>query len=69
MSEIVNCDKVSAVLLQHGEWYEVEPQTLTVVSAPNFLGGNPGSCAFAWKSHGTSFACPCDALLLVRYSK
>ncbi|HXV68788.1 MAG TPA: hypothetical protein VD738_07670 [Nitrospira sp.] len=68
MSEIVNCDKVSAVLLRHGEWYEVEPQTLTVVSAPNFLGGNPGTCAFAWKSHGTRFACPCDALLLVRYS-
>ena len=36
MSEIVNCDKVMAVLLQHGEWYEVEPETLRVVSLTNF---------------------------------
>jgi hypothetical protein len=69
MSEIINCDKVSAVLLQHGEWYEVERGTLEVVSATNFLAGNPGTTAFAWKSHGTRFACPCDALLLVRYAE
>jgi hypothetical protein len=68
MAEIINYDKVTAVLLQHGEWYEVEPETLTAVSATNFLGGNPGTSAFAWKSHGTSFACPCNALVLVRYS-
>ncbi len=68
MSEIVNCAKVTAVLLQHGEWYEVEPETLTVISATNFLSGNPGTSAFAWKSHGTSFACPCASLVLVRYS-
>lgn len=68
MSESITCDKVGAVLLQNGEWYEVEPGTLTVVSASNFLGGSTSSCAFAWNSHGTRFACPSNALLLVRYS-
>ena len=36
MSEIINYDKVTAVLLQHGEWYEIEPETLTAASATNF---------------------------------
>jgi hypothetical protein len=36
MSEILNCDKVMAVLLQYGDWYDVEPETLNVVSSTNF---------------------------------
>jgi hypothetical protein len=36
MSEIVNCDKGMAVRLQHGEWYEVEPETCSIVSLTNF---------------------------------
>ncbi len=69
MDEVINCDKVRGVFLKHGEWYEVEPQTLTIVSPPNCLGGKPGTAASAWKSHGTRFACPCNALRLVRYSE
>ena len=69
MSEIINWAKVTAVLLQHVEWYEVKSETLSVVSSMSFWGGDPGTCAFAWKSHGTRFACPCNALLLVRYSQ
>jgi len=68
MAEIVNYDKVTAVLLLHGEWYEVEPGTLREVSATNFLGGNPGTSAFSWKSRGARLACPCNSLVLVRYS-
>ena len=69
MSEIVSFDKVTAVLLQHGEWCEVDPGTFREVSATNFLGGNPGTTGFAWKSHDASLACPCNALVLVRYSR
>lgn len=68
MAEIVNYTKVTTVLLQHGEWFEVDPGTFTEVSAANFLSGNPGTTGFAWKSHGASLACPCSALVLVRYS-
>jgi hypothetical protein len=68
MSEIVSYDKVTSVLLQHGEWYEVDPGTFREVSATNFLGGNPGTSGFAWKSRNASLACPCNALVLVRYT-
>jgi hypothetical protein len=68
MAEIINYDKVTTVLLQHGEWYEVDPGTFTSVPAADFLSGHPGANAFAWKSHGASLACPCSALVLVRYS-
>ncbi len=68
MSEIVNADKVTAVLLQHGEWYEVDPGTLAVIPAANFFSGHPGTNAFTWKSRGARLACPCHALVLVRYS-
>jgi hypothetical protein len=68
MTEIINYDKVTAVLLQHGEWYEVDPGTLTPIPAADFLSGHPGTNAFVWKSHGASLACPCSALVLVRYS-
>lgn len=68
MDEILNFDKVTTVLLQHGEWYEVDPGTLTSIPAANFLSGHSGANAFAWKSHGARLACPCSALVLVRYS-
>jgi hypothetical protein len=68
MTDIVTFDKVTTVLLQHGEWYEVDPGTFTFIPAANFLSGQPGSNAFAWKSHGARLACPCSALVLVRYS-
>jgi hypothetical protein len=68
MTEIINYEKVTAVLLQHGEWYEVDPGTLTSIPAADFLSGHPGTNAFVWKSHGASLACPCSALVLVRYS-
>jgi hypothetical protein len=68
MAEIISYDKVTTVLLQHGEWYEVDPGTLTSIPAANFLSGDPGTNAIAWKSHGASLACPCSALVLVRYS-
>jgi hypothetical protein len=68
MAEIIDCDKVTALLLRHGEWYEVDPGTLTPIQASNFLAGHPGSNAFAWKSRGANLSCPCDALVLVRYS-
>lgn len=68
MSEIVNYDKVTSVLLQHGEWYEVDPGTFTSIPEEHFLSGHPRTNAFAWKSHGASLACPCSALVLVRYS-
>ncbi len=67
MTEIVKFDKVTSVLLLHGAWYEVDPGTFTSILAANFLGGHPGSNAYAWKSHGQSLACPCSALVLVRY--
>lgn len=67
MAEIVNFDKVTSVLLQHGEWYEVDPGTLTSIPAANFLAGHSGTNAFAWKSRGAYLACPCSALVLVRY--
>jgi hypothetical protein len=68
MEEIVNFDKVTSVLLQHGEWYEVDAGTLTAVPAAHFLSGHPGANAYAWKSRGARLACPCSALVLVRYS-
>ncbi|HEY6085780.1 MAG TPA: hypothetical protein VIU63_10320 [Nitrospira sp.] len=68
MDDIVGCDKVTSVLLQHGEWYEVDAGTLTVIPAANFFGGHAGTNVFAWKSRGASLACPCHALVLVRYS-
>jgi hypothetical protein len=68
MADIVNYDKVTSVLLQHGEWYEVDRGTFTAIPAANFLSGQHGTNAFAWKSHRASLACPCSALVLVRYS-
>ena len=68
MSEIVSNDKVTTVLLQQGNWFEVDSGTFTVISAANFLSGNPGTSAFAWKTHGASLACPCSALVCVRYT-
>jgi hypothetical protein len=68
MAEIVNYDKVTSVLLQHGEWFEVDPGTLSLVPAADFFSGHSGTNAFAWKSHGARIACPCSALVLVRYS-
>jgi len=68
MAEIVNCDKVSTVLLRHGNWIEVDPGTFAPISPANFLSANPGTSAFAWKSGGAKMACPCGALVLVRYS-
>jgi hypothetical protein len=68
MTEVIEYDKVTTILLQHGEWYEVDPGTLTSIPAAHFLSGDPGTNAFAWKSHGASLACPCSALVLVRYA-
>jgi hypothetical protein len=68
MAEPINFDKVTSVLLQHGEWYEVDPGTLTSIPAADFLSGHPETNAFAWVSRGALLACPCSALVLVRYS-
>jgi hypothetical protein len=68
MAETINFDKVASVLLLHGEWYDVDPGTLTSIPAAGFLSGHPGTNALAWKSHGARLACPCSALVLVRYS-
>ena len=68
MADVIEYDKVTTVLLRHGEWYEVDPGTLTSIPASNFLAGHPGTNVFAWKSRGANLACPCDALVLVRYS-
>jgi len=68
MDEIINFDKVTSLLLQHGEWFEVDPGTLTSIPTANFLSGHSGANAFAWESHGARLACPCSALVLVRYS-
>jgi hypothetical protein len=68
MAEIVAYDKVISVLLEHGEWYEVDRGTFSSISEANFLSGHPRINAFAWKSHGANLACPCSALVLVRYS-
>jgi len=68
MAEIVNFDKVTTLLLQHGEWYEVDPGTLTSIPAADFLSGHSGTTAFTWHSHGARLACPCSAVVLVRYS-
>jgi len=68
MAEIIDYDKVTTLLLQHGEWYEVDAGTLTAIPASNFLAGHSGSNAFAWKSRGANIACPCHAIVLVRYS-
>lgn len=67
-AEAIDYDKVTTLLLLHGEWYEVDPGTLTPIPASNFLAGHPGVNAFAWKSRGANLACPCSALVLVRYS-
>ena len=40
MDEIINLDKVTSVLLQHGEWFEVDPGTLTSIPATNFFVGS-----------------------------
>ncbi len=68
MTPMIDFDKVTTVLLLHGEWYEVDPGTFTSIPAANFLSGHSKSNAYAWKSHGASLACPCSALVLVRYS-
>jgi len=68
MDEIVDCDKVISVLLEHGEWYEVDSGTFTSIPDVHFLSGHPRINAFAWKSHGANLACPCSSLILVRYS-
>ena len=68
MAEAIDYDKVTTLLLLHGEWYEVDAGTLTPIPASNFLAGHPGANAFAWKSRGANLACPCSALVLVRYS-
>ena len=68
MTVKIDFDKVTSVLLQHGEWYEVDAGTLTSISEADFLSGHPGTRAFAWKSRGANLACPCGALVLVRYS-
>lgn len=69
MADIIDFGKVTSVLLQQGGWYEVDPETFTLVPAADFLSGHPGGNAFAWKSHGSRLACPCSALVLVRYSQ
>ena len=33
-----------------GEWFEVDPGTLTPVPTANFLSGHAGTNAFAWKA-------------------
>lgn len=68
MAEIINYDKVTALLLQHGEWSEIDRGTFTSIPAANFLSGQPGTNAFTWKSRGANLACPCSAVVLVRYS-
>ncbi|HTK87903.1 MAG TPA: hypothetical protein VL329_09230 [Nitrospiraceae bacterium] len=68
MADGIDYDKVTTLLLQHGEWYEVDAGTLTPIPSSDFLGGHYGSNGFAWKSRGANLACPCNALVLVRYS-
>ena len=68
MAEMINFDKVTTLLLQHGEWYEVDPGTLTSIPAANLLSGHSGANAYAWGSHGARLACPCSAVVLVRYA-
>lgn len=33
-----------------------------------FLSCRAGTHAYTWKSHGPRLACPCSALVLVRYA-
>ena len=68
MAGMINFDKVTTLLLQHGEWFEVDPGTLTSIPATDFLSGHSGTNAFAWISDGARLACPCSAVVLVRYS-
>jgi hypothetical protein len=68
MAGMINFEKVTTLLLQHGEWFEVDPGTLTSIPATDFLSGHSGTNAFAWISHGARLACPCSAVVLVRYS-
>ncbi len=68
MTHTIEFEKVTTVLLQHGEWYEVDDGTFASIPAANFLSGHSGGNAYAWKSHGACLACPCSALVLVRYS-
>lgn len=69
MAESITHDKVAMVLLQNGEWYEVDRGTFSSIPEANFLSGQTRTNAFAWKTHGANFACPCSALVLVRYFK
>jgi hypothetical protein len=57
MAEAIDYDKVTTLLLLHGEWYEVDPGTLTPIPASNFL---PASWdyRFAWKSRGANSPVP-----------
>ena len=68
MAETINFYKVTTLLLQHGEWYEVDPGTRTSIPAADFLSGHSGANAYAWGSHGARLACQCSAVVLVRYS-
>ena len=43
MAEMINFDKVTTLLLQHGEWYEVNPGTLISIPAADFLSGHSGT--------------------------
>lgn len=63
MAESISYDKVTALLLQHGEWFEADRGTFTSIVAANFLSGHRGINAFGWKNHGASLACPCSALV------
>jgi hypothetical protein len=45
MTHSTDFDKVTTVLLQQGEWYEVDPGTFTSIPAANFLSGHSGSHA------------------------
>ena len=38
MAEVIDYDKVTTLLLRHGEWYEVDPGTLTPRSLANWSG-------------------------------
>lgn len=67
MTDQIDFDKVTSVLLQHGEWYEVDAGTLTAIPEADFLSCHLGTRAFAWKSRAARLACPCDARVLVRY--
>jgi hypothetical protein len=68
MADIINFDNVTTLLLTNNEWYDVDRGTFTSIPMANFLSGAPGTNAFTWKTHGDRFACPCSALVLVRYS-